>query len=71
MPGMDGYEVIKALKYRPSTAKIPIVLMTGVEIDGGRVKALSLGAAEYFTKSGGFDKMFKTIEGILSSKSDQ
>jgi hypothetical protein len=39
--------------------------MTGVEIDGSRVKALSVGATEYFTKSGGFGRMFQTIDTIL------
>jgi len=45
--------------------------MTGVEIDSGRVKALSMGATEYFTKSGGFDKIFQAIEDILSRKSGE
>jgi PAS domain S-box-containing protein len=68
MPEMDGYEVMKALKHRPETARIPILVMTGVDIDGSRVKALSVGATDYFTKSGGFGKMFETIETILSGK---
>jgi len=71
MPGMDGYEVMKALKRQPETAQIPILVMTGVEINGSRVKALSVGATEYFTKSGGFGKMFETIEAILGSKSGE
>jgi PAS domain S-box-containing protein len=66
MPEMDGYEVMKALKQKPETAQIPILVMTGVEIDGSRVKALSVGATDYFTKSGGFGKMFQTIDSILS-----
>jgi len=70
MPGMDGYEVMKALKHKPETARIPILVMTGVEIDGSRVKALSVGAADYFTKSGGFGKMFQTIDSILSGKAE-
>jgi len=65
MPEMDGYEVMKALKYKPETAQIPILVMTGVDIDGSRVKALSVGATDYFNKSGGFDQMFETIESIL------
>jgi len=70
MPEMDGYEVMKALKHKPETAQIPILVMTGVEIDGSRVKALSVGATDYFTKSGGFGKMFQTIDSILGDKSD-
>ena len=42
--------------------------MDGIEIDGGRVKALSVGATEYFTKSGGLGKLFETIDNILSGR---
>jgi DNA-binding response OmpR family regulator len=68
MPNKDGYEVIKALKSNTANASIPIVLMTGIEIDGGRVKALSTGASEYITKSGGFNKLYEAIDNILGSK---
>ena len=69
MPEMDGYEVMKALKRKPNTAQIPIVVMTGVENVEGKVQALSVGATEYLHKSSGFDQLLKTIEGILYSKS--
>ena len=69
MPEMDGYEVMKTLKQKPVTTNIPIVVMTGVEINGGKVKALSVGATEFLNKSSGFDQILKTIEGILYSQS--
>jgi PAS domain S-box-containing protein len=69
MPEMDGYEVMKALKKKPDTAQIPIVVMTGVENIEGKVQALSVGASEYLNKSSGFDQLLKTIESILYSKS--
>jgi len=69
MPEMDGYEAMKVLKHKPNTAGIPIVVMTGVENVGGKVKALSVGATEYLNKSSGFDQLLKTIEGILYNKS--
>jgi PAS domain S-box-containing protein len=68
MPNMDGYEVIKALKSNPETANIRIVLVTGIEIDGGRVKALSIGATEYVPKSGDFNRLYEAIDNILVSK---
>ncbi|MFC1926677.1 PAS domain S-box protein [Chloroflexota bacterium] len=70
MPGMDGYEVIRLLKGKTDTADIPIVVLTGVEIDEGRVKALSLGATEYVTKSGGLSKLFEVIENTISEESN-
>jgi CheY-like chemotaxis protein len=37
MPEMDGYEVMSRLKRDRKTTYIPIIVLTGVEIDGGRV----------------------------------
>jgi CheY-like chemotaxis protein len=68
MPNMDGYEVIKALKSNPETANIPIVLVTGIEIDGGRVQALSVGATEYIAKSRDFNRLYEAIDNILGIK---
>ena len=69
MPRMGGHEVMTVLKGKPDTAGIPIIVLTGVEINGGRVKALALGATEYVTKSGGLRKLFEVVENILGGKS--
>jgi DNA-binding NarL/FixJ family response regulator len=42
--------------------------MTGIEIDGGRVRALSIGATEYVPKSGDFNRLYEAIDNILVSK---
>ena len=68
MPNVNGYEVIKTLKANPDTASIRIVLMTGIEIDGGRVKALSIGATDYILKSGDFNKLYETVDNILMNE---
>lgn len=65
MPGMDGYALLKLLKGNPGTAAIPIVLMTGVNIDGGRVTALSIGAADYYVKGDETSRLFDAVERIL------
>jgi DNA-binding response OmpR family regulator len=64
MPEIDGYQVIKTLKSNPALSDIPIVLMTGIEIDGGRVTALSIGANEYISKSNDFNKLYEAIDAI-------
>ena len=68
MPNVNGYEVIKTLKANPDTASIRIVLMTGIEIDGGRIKALSIGATDYIPKSGDFNKLYETVDNILMNE---
>ncbi len=65
MPKMDGHEVIRTLKSQPDTSDIPIIVLTGVEVAGGKVKALSLGANDFITKSGGLSKLFETAASIL------
>jgi len=71
MPNMDGYQVIKTLKAKPELAVIPVVLMTGIDIEGGKVTALSVGAADYIQKSGDFNKLYVVIDNILAGKTGQ
>lgn len=47
MPSMDGWAVLSSLKEDPSTAGIPVVMLTMVE---DRPMGYALGAAEYLTK---------------------
>ena len=47
MPGMDGWEVLSALKRNPKTAEIPVILMTILD---EQEEAFRLGASEYMTK---------------------
>jgi len=50
MPGMDGYDVCKALKQNSFTQKIPIVFVTGKDAPEDEAYGFSLGAADYITK---------------------
>ncbi|MBA3853670.1 MAG: hypothetical protein C0503_04590 [Gemmatimonas sp.] len=47
MPGLDGWEVLAALKEDPEVAAIPVVMLT---ITDDRNLGFSLGASEYLTK---------------------
>jgi DNA-binding response OmpR family regulator len=48
MPGMDGWEVLSALKADPDLVTIPVILFTGMEDE--RSKAVRLGASDFVTK---------------------
>jgi diguanylate cyclase (GGDEF)-like protein len=50
MPGMDGYEVLTALKASSATRMIPVIFVTGLDSAQDEVKGLALGAADYISK---------------------
>jgi len=50
MPGMDGYEVCRALKANPRTHKIPVVFITAKSEVADEQKGLEMGAVDYITK---------------------
>ena len=50
MPEMDGYEVCRRLRARPTTARLPIMLLTGQESVEEKVRGFEAGADDYMTK---------------------
>ncbi len=50
MPGIDGYEVIRALKMSEDTRRIPIILITALDSIEDKLKGLKAGADEFLTK---------------------
>jgi putative two-component system response regulator len=50
MPGMSGYDVIRALKADPLTHNIPVIFLTAMSDTEDEQLGLDLGAADYITK---------------------
>ncbi|GAA5482030.1 response regulator transcription factor [Haloferula sargassicola] len=50
MPGMDGLEVLQALKADPETAEIPVIILTARGHTFTREQAEQSGAAAFLTK---------------------
>ena len=50
MPGMDGYEVIRALKADPMTRSIPVLFLTAKAGAEDEQKGFDLGCVDYITK---------------------
>lgn len=51
MPGMDGFQVVQALKANSVTRMIPVVILTAKDLTEEERTALQLGATKYLTKT--------------------
>ena len=50
MPGLDGFEVCRALKSHDATALLPVVLVTALEDQASRLKGIESGADDFLSK---------------------
>lgn|SRR3989338_6700988 len=51
MPRVDGFEVLSNLRSDPSTAKLPVILLTNLGQRADIEKGLKLGANDYIVKA--------------------
>lgn len=50
MPGMDGFDVIEAVRERPGTSDLPVVFLTAAQDRDLLLRAFDAGAVDYVTK---------------------
>ena len=50
MPGLDGFELLQALRADPGTASIPVILLSARAGEESRVEGLKAGADDYLIK---------------------
>ncbi len=65
MPEMDGYQVCQILKNDPETYDIPVIFLTAMNSVIDKVKAFSIGGADYITKPFQLEEVLIRIENQL------
>ena len=50
MPGMDGYEVCRTVRARPELARIPVIMLTGLDDPASVERAYESGATDFIPK---------------------
>lgn len=68
MPGLDGIELLTALRERSAIPQVPFIMMTGFPEKRYQDEATRLGASEIFIKPFSYQKLVARIEEILNSK---
>jgi sigma-B regulation protein RsbU (phosphoserine phosphatase) len=65
MPGMDGFEVMEALRADPKTNDIPVIILTARAQITDKLRGLSVGADDYITKPFDLDNLVLRVEALL------
>ncbi len=68
MPGMDGFEACRRLKTSPTTAHIPVVMVTALDQPSDRLKGLDAGADDFLTKPVEDTALFARVRSLVRLK---
>ena len=65
LPGVSGLQICRALRAEPSTAAIPIIMLTARGDEADRILGLELGADDYVTKPFSPNELVARVRALL------
>lgn len=65
LPGMNGLEICRRVRREPSTARIPIIMVTAKASEADFVSAKAAGVDDYLTKPFSVRKVIERISALL------
>ena len=65
MPAMDGMALLQAVRTDPKLAKLPLVLISGLDDRHAIRTGMASGADDYLTKPFSLDELIQSVEGRL------
>lgn len=69
LPGMDGFEVLEALKKDPETKNIPVIMLSNIGQSAERKRGEELGAAAFLIKANvSISEVITQIEAVLDKE---
>ena len=68
LPGLDGYSVLKELRTRPATSRIPVIVLTAKGDEDNEVRVFELGADDFLSKPFRAKALSKRLEVVLGRR---
>lgn len=65
LPDEDGLEILKKLRERQNTRKLPVIMVTAKTTEIDKVKGLDIGADDYITKPFGVMELISRVKALL------
>lgn len=65
LPGLDGLEVCRRIKFDAKTASIPIIMLTARSEESDKLVGLELGADDYVTKPFSVKELLARVKAVL------
>ena len=70
LPDEDGLTILKTLRSRSETRKVPIIMVTAKTTEIDKVKGLDMGADDYMTKPFGVMELISRVKALLRRSTD-
>jgi DNA-binding response OmpR family regulator len=68
LPGLNGFDICETLRRDPLTATVPIVILTGLCSEFGRLAGLESGANEFLTKPFKVEELVSKVDKLLRGR---
>jgi DNA-binding response OmpR family regulator len=65
MPGMDGWQMLRMIRARPTLRKLPVIFLTSLKDEEQRLRGYELGVDDYVTKPFTEVELIARVERIL------